>query len=48
MSSRARLWMWVCLSLAALAMITGKTGSADIFAAAAFVIRALSREVQGA
>ena len=37
--------MWVCLSLAALSMITEQDGSADIFAAAAFVIRALSKEV---
>lgn len=44
MSNRARLWMWICLALFVLALASGESVSADIFAAAAFVIRGLSKE----
>lgn len=44
MSNRARLWMWICIAMAALALASGESVSADIFAAAAFVIRGLSKE----
>lgn len=36
--------MWVCIALAVLALGSGESVSADIFGAAAFVIRGLSKE----
>ena len=45
MSNRARLWSWICMAFAVLALVNSESASADIFVAAAFVIRGLSKEV---